>query len=217
MTADVAQPTSGGHGGAMTPADRLTVLLIRSSDTRVSVPRKLLADVLAALGALADVEADRARLVLELAAARAQHLADAATLVAVSDVWEGEREDLGRRLALAWRASDGAAGRLDALTRAVAHREASLASVAPERVRAYLVATGWVLRRSLMVGDVLPITLWTHPRGDRERMLPETTEGVDTAARLWDVAMACGAVEGRAPTLVLADWLDGATGVREAA
>ncbi|MFK5283925.1 hypothetical protein ACI3PL_30540, partial [Lacticaseibacillus paracasei] len=49
------------------------------------------------------------------------------------------------------------------LTRAIADRKGALESVAPERVRAYLAAHGWTMRRALVMGD-FPVELWAHPR-----------------------------------------------------
>ena len=92
------------------------------------------------------------------------------------------------------------------LTRAIADRKGALESVAPERVRAYLAAHGWTMRRALVMGD-FPVELWAHPRREREAVVLTTTEPGDYAARMWDVAAWCSVVEARDPAFVLADWL----------
>lgn len=194
----------------MTPAESLTALLLRATGARVSVPRKLLADAAEALAALPALEAQRARLADDLTAAHARHRADAATLVAASEAWETARADLDRRIALAWRASDAEAAKLDALTRAVAHREASLASVAPARVGDYLAVHGWAL---LQVDG----NFAAYSRGSIVLDVPLHTTWRDYPRRLWEVAELVGTVEGRVPTLVLADWLAPAPGLRVAA
>lgn len=129
----------------MTPAARVTALLIQRSGARIMVPRRLLAALVA------------------------EASPDAAETVA----------------------------RLDAITRAVTHREASLASVAPATVRAYLTATGWTAPD--MHG------WWGRPRVPCGKMVEDGC--LATPAGRWDAAHAIGTVEGRHATLVLAAWL----------
>lgn len=101
------------------------------------------------------------------------------------------------------------AARHDALVRAVSDRERALTAVAPAQVRAYLAATEWRFAEVLDVRD-LRVERWRHPRhAAPEGVFLVGPEAGDTLGRWWDVACACGRVEGRHPTLVLAAWLVG--------
>lgn len=210
MTETWHNPPAMNKKHPMTPAEAITARLLRAKGATVSMPRGILADAAEALAALPALDAERARLATDLAVAHGRHRADAATLVAASEAWETARLDLDRRISLAWRASDTAAANLNALTRAVAHREASLASVAPARVGDYLAVHGWAL---LQVDG----NFAAYSRGSIVLDVPLHTTWRDYPRRLWEVAELVGTVEGRVPTLVLADWLAPAPGLRVAA
>jgi hypothetical protein len=84
------------------------------------------------------------------------------------------------------------AARMDALTIAACDRPRALSRVTPERVCLYLQATGWT-----SIGD----DIWLH--GQSQAWMAQPMDDV----ALWAVARACGDVERRHATLVLADWL----------
>ena len=94
-----------------------------------------------------------------------------------------------------------------------------LAALGNRAVEGYLEEHEWVPGRHVEGGR--GFEAWLHLRvGGAFAVWPD--KGGDRAAALWDVALACGRVEGRHVTLVLADWLatemraargkDGATG-----
>ena len=180
------------------PADRLAATLRRSPGASVPAPRRVLCAV---LDALAAAEARAASLAGEMQSAR----------------WALDNS-LRDRDALA-AALDEADLREAAVARALNDRAGTLATLGNRAVEGYLEAHGWVPGRRSEGGR--GFEAWHHLRVvDVIAVWPD--EGGNRAAALWDVALACGRVEGRHATLVLADWLatemraargkDGATG-----
>lgn len=160
---------------------RLAALLRRAPGATVRAPRRVLCALLDAVDA-AERRADA--LAEDLARARAAFA-----------------DSLRDRDALA-AALDAADVREAAVLRAACDRAAALAAVHPRAVEGYLEAKGWHPGRRAEGGRGFEV--WRHPHG---AVAAWPDAGADRAAALWDVACACGRVEGRHPTQVLAAWL----------
>lgn len=91
------------------------------------------------------------------------------------------------------------------LVRAISDRKGALESVPPARVQAYLAAHGWTMHSAAAIGG-FPVEFW-RIGADCGVTLLTTTEPADYANCMGRVARACGSVEGRDITFVIADWL----------
>lgn len=178
----------------LTPADRLAALLRRSPGTTVPVGRRLLC---ALLDALQDAYAVRDVAESRLAAAAE----DAALSRHLCELRGGEVDVARHHLVASLRDRESLAQELEALTRAVNDREGALASVRPERVRAYLAAAGWAC-----VAHSAYVERWERGAGVVDLPAQLSPPG-STRVRWCLVLDAVAAVEGRHPTMVLAAWL----------